>query len=123
VPTHFFKVVLQVTRKNQNISGAGTGTGTGVGAGTGTGAGVGTGAGAGTHDSIEEYSINAAAFLLPNRNIDTKLPLETFSISMHDLESLVGMTFFDKLLSTSAKQQLDTPAPQLRTRRYVGGIL
>lgn len=81
VPTHFYKVVLKISTHRQNIEES--------------------------KAIIEDYNVDVAAFLLPNKNIDMAVPLESFVLRIRDLESLVGATFFDRILSEEMKYQID----------------
>ena len=71
VPTHFFKSILVVKKKNTN-----------------------------THNNNNpQYMI--ANFILPNQNISPKTPLETFSVSLEELQCKSGLLLWTKLVGSS----------------------
>ncbi|CAM9233626.1 unnamed protein product [Ectocarpus fasciculatus] len=93
VPTHFYKVVIKASRRKSSVGNR-----------------------QGAASLIEEYDIAAAAFLLPNKNIDTKIPLESFTVPLNDLEALAGVTFVEAIFPAPAKKHLDDRCSEMSGR-------
>jgi len=104
VPTHFYKVVLA----KKYITTADIGQGGGEVGGEQGGVNVG----------IE--SLDIAAFLVPNNeNVESSVSsslerissLESYLVRLDQLECIVGMTFFDDIISPIEKEQIDSAVP------------
>mmetsp|Transcript_12234 Transcript_12234/g.12318 ORF Transcript_12234/g.12318 Transcript_12234/m.12318 type:complete len:375 (+) Transcript_12234:296-1420(+) len=60
-----------------------------------------------------------AAFLVPNQNIDTKTPLLSFLVKLRELENIVGLRFFDDLLSEDYRRYLDSRVSEMLIDKVV----
>lgn len=96
VPTHFFKVILARGKKGSARKDVRAMSPDGS-----------------FNPSSKEEAVAIGAFIVPNEPVDPKSSLLGFRISVTDLECLVGLRFFDQLITVKQRRYLDSRSPVL----------